>query len=61
MPSRANACMGAFPGCGNVTQLRVTDETATIILIVYERDLHRVAAIFKSQFKSLVCHLWHLK
>ena len=55
MPSRAGASW-AFPGSGNLTQLRVTDETATIILIVQQRDFHRVVATFKPQFKSLVCH-----
>jgi hypothetical protein len=39
----------------------VADETATIVLIVQQRDLHRVIATLKPQFKSLVCHLWHLK
>ena len=60
MPNGAGASW-AFPGSGNVTQFRVTDETATIILIVQQRDLHRVVATLKPQFKSLVCHLWHLK
>jgi len=55
MPGRAGASW-AFPGSGNLTQLRVTDETATIILIVYQRDFHRVVTTFKPQFKSLVCH-----
>jgi len=59
MPSRVVASW-AFPSSGNITQLRVADETATIILIVEQRDLHRVVATLKPQFKTLVCHLWHL-
>jgi hypothetical protein len=46
MPGRAGASW-AFPGSGNLTQLRVTDEAATIILIVQQRDFHRVVATFK--------------
>jgi hypothetical protein len=60
MPNRA-AASWAFTSNGNITQLRVADETATIILIVKQWDLHRVVATLKPQFKSLVCHLWHLE
>jgi hypothetical protein len=55
MPIRADASR-AFSGRGNVAQFRVTDKAAALIVIVQQRDFHRVPASLKPHLECLVTH-----
>jgi hypothetical protein len=46
----------AFAGGRHIAQFRVTHKASVVIGIVLQRDLHRVAAVFKPQLEGFVGH-----
>jgi hypothetical protein len=59
MPSRANASR-AFARHRLIAELWMADVTAAVVLVVQQRNRHRMAASLKPQFKSFVAHCFSL-